>query len=94
MASMGVRKMDHRDAAPMRKAKQSSQTKTRVVLGWTLTYTLRPPGACSRGDLLIVDPRDEQKIFSVISFKRKLGLEEAAFADIKPNEPVPPRDST
>ena len=43
-----------------------------LVHGWRLVYTLRAPGGASRGDMCAIDPRDGQKIFSLVGLKRKL----------------------
>ena len=45
------------------------------LFGWRLVYTLRrAPGSSTRGDIMVVDPRDGQKIFSTLGLKRKLGF--------------------
>ena len=44
--------------------------------GWRLMYTLRGPGASSRGDMAVVDPIDGQKIFSMVGLQRKLNGDE------------------
>ena len=48
-----------------------------MVHGWNVVFTLRGGCSSTRGDLMVVDPRDGQKIFSIVSLKRKLGLEDA-----------------
>ena len=55
----------------MRRATKNVNTK---CLGWTLCYTLRKQGGSTRGDMMVVDPADGQKLYSVVSVKRKLGL--------------------
>ncbi|KAL1521940.1 hypothetical protein AB1Y20_021588 [Prymnesium parvum] len=56
-------------------AKRSSKAVDKTLFGWRIVYTLRGPGSASRGDMMVVDPRDEQKIFSMVGLKRKLGLD-------------------
>ena len=46
--------------------------------GWSISYTLRKPGSSMRGDIHIVDPRDGAKLYSIIAFKRKVGLVDPA----------------
>ena len=41
----------------------------RIFLGWELKYTLRKNGGSIRGDIRVIDPSDQQKIFSVIGLK-------------------------
>ena len=49
------------------------------VHGWRLIYTLRSAGSAARGDMTAVDPRDGQKIYSMVSLRRKLtGEDEGA----------------
>ena len=46
-----------------------------VVHGFRIEWTLRDKRHSSmRGDLVMIDPRDGQKLFSVVSVQRKLGL--------------------
>ena len=45
-----------------------------VVHDWSISYVLRPPGSCSRGDIYMVDPIDGEVIRSMVGLKRKLGL--------------------
>jgi hypothetical protein len=51
--------------------RQSAST-NELVHGWRLTYTRRAPGAATRGDMCAIDPRDGQKIFSLVGLKRRL----------------------
>ena len=53
----------------------STKNVTTSCLGWSLTYTLRKqPGSSTRGDMMVIDPSDGQKLFSIVSIKRKLGM--------------------
>ena len=63
------------DAVQQMKAKSSNQNFFKH--GWQCMFTLRAPGATTRGDMCVIDPRDGQKIFSLIGMRRKLGLSEA-----------------
>ncbi|MDC0526039.1 hypothetical protein OAO87_03475 [bacterium] len=55
--------------------RSASATRTLVLHGWSITWSVRPGhGSKVRGDLCIVDPRDGQKLYSVVALKRKLGL--------------------
>ena len=42
------------------------------VHGWRLIYTLRGGNSSTRGDMTAIDPRDGQKIFSLVGVRRKL----------------------
>ena len=44
----------------------------REVCGWKLQYSRR--GAGMRGDMVAVDPRDGEKLQSIVGIKRKLGI--------------------
>ena len=55
----------------MRRATKNVNT---VCFGWKLVYTLRKQGGTTRGDMMVIDPADGQKLYSVVSVKRKLGL--------------------
>ena len=46
--------------------------KEREVCGWKLQYSRR--GAGMRGDMVAVDPRDGEKLQSIVGIKRKLGI--------------------
>ena len=63
------------DAVQLMKSKSSNQNF--VKHGWQCVYTLRTAGSATRGDMCVIDPRDGQKIFSLVGMRRKLGLEEA-----------------
>ena len=63
------------DAVQLMKSKSSNQNF--VKHGWQCVYTLRSAGSATRGDMCVIDPRDGQKIFSLVGMRRKLGLEEA-----------------
>ena len=63
------------DAVQRMKSKSSNQNF--VKHGWQCLYALRTSGSATRGDMCVIDPRDGQKIFSLVGMRRKLGLEEA-----------------
>ena len=63
------------DAVQRMKSKSSNQNF--VKHGWQCIYALRTSGSATRGDMCVIDPRDGQKIFSLVGMRRKLGLEEA-----------------
>jgi hypothetical protein len=63
------------DAVQRMKSKSSNQNF--VKHGWQCLYVLRTSGSATRGDMCVIDPRDGQKIFSLVGIRRKLGLEEA-----------------
>ena len=63
------------DAVQRMKSKSSNQNF--VKHGWQCLYVLRSSGSATRGDMCVIDPRDGQKIFSLVGMRRKLGLEEA-----------------
>ena len=55
--------------------RKSTKNSKISVHGWTIEWTLRDKRHSStRGDLVMIDPRDGQKLFSVVSVQRKLGL--------------------
>ena len=59
--------------------KASAETASEVCHGWSLSYRMRQPkkgspGPAKAGDFVIIDPRDNRKIFSILGVKRKLGL--------------------
>ena len=63
--------------------RRSAKNVDKTFLGWRLTYLLRKcPGSSTRGDMMVQDPRDGQKIFSVVGLKRKLGLIDAMPAPV------------
>ena len=51
------------------------------VHGWRLIYALRDGRSSTRGDMTAIDPRDGQKIFSLIGVKRKLDCVEEVFEE-------------
>jgi len=55
----------------MRRSTRNVNTR---CLGWRLEYNLRKNGGTTRGDMMAIDPADGQKLFSVVSVKRKLGM--------------------
>ena len=58
--------------AAMRKAAKATEF---VKHGWTLQWKVRQnQGGSTRGDMCIIDPRDGQKIYSIVGLKRKMGL--------------------
>ena len=63
--------------AAVHEMKSKSSASNFFKHGWQLIYTLRTPGSSTRGDMCVIDPRDGQKIFSIVGLRRKLGLEEA-----------------
>ena len=58
--------------------RRRSVTTDQIVHGWRLQFTLRGVGSSTRGDMCATDPRDGQRIFSVVGMRRKL----AADADV------------
>ena len=60
--------------AAIEEMRRSSRNVNMRCLGWHLEYTLRKNGGTTRGDMLAVDPADGQKLFSIVSVKRKLGM--------------------
>ena len=72
--------------AAIAEMRKSSKTLKREVHGWALTWTTRgKAGAKVRGDLLAIDPRDGQKLFSSASIERKLmRREDVAVEEAKP----------
>lgn len=54
--------------------RKESRTKTIEVHGWSVGYIVRGGPGSKRGDLCCIDPGDGQKLFSLVSIKRKLGL--------------------
>ena len=60
--------------AAIEEMRRSSRNVNTRCLGWHLEYTLRKNGGTTRGDMLAVDPADGQKLFSIVSVKRKLGM--------------------
>ena len=59
---------------------------TMTVHGWSISYVLRPPCSCSRGDIYLVCPSDGDVVRSIIGLRRKLGL-----APPPPAPALPPR---
>jgi hypothetical protein len=60
--------------AAIEEMRRSSRNVNTRCLGWRLEYTLRKNGGTTRGDMMAVDPADGQKLFSIVSVKRKLGM--------------------
>ena len=61
----------------MRKAPSNTD---KWVHGWRLIFTLRGrPGSSTRGDMTAIDPRDGQKLYSIVSMRRKLSATEDVF---------------
>ena len=53
------------DAVQRMKSKSSNQNF--VKHGWQCLYALRTSGSATRGDMCVIDPRDGQKIFSLVA---------------------------
>ena len=76
--------------------RRSTKNVNRRYLGWKLEFNLRKqPGSSTRGDMMVIDPADGQKLFSVVSVKRKLGMPApSAAARALPCQPHAPQAAT
>ena len=51
---------------------EGREVKEKDCFGWKITYSKRGPG--QRGDMYAIDPRDGEKMQSIVGVKRKLGV--------------------
>lgn len=62
----------------VQRSKRTGRASDKEVHGWRVIYTLRRHGTtANRGDICIIDPRDGQKIFSLVGLERKMGRVQA-----------------
>ena len=58
----------------VRSLKKRARPCNQELHGWRLIYTLRRnTNGVNRGDFCVIDPRDQQKIYSMVGLERKLG---------------------
>lgn len=91
MQESGLGDTEQELLAAVEDVRGSHTSQTIIVHGWKITWSVRPGHqSVARGDLCIVDPRDGHKFYSVISLKRRLGLEPSAAAhSMESNEAAP-----
>jgi hypothetical protein len=59
--------------AAIEEARQATSNVQRSLYGFQISWILRPKGGATRGDLLVIVPGGE-RLYSIVSLKRKLGL--------------------
>jgi hypothetical protein len=58
----------------VQRSKRAGRASDKTVHGWRVMYTLRRQGTtANRGDICVIDPRDGQKIYSIVGLERKMG---------------------